>query len=83
MNEITKIIITIFLIIFAGAIMYEVGLNQGINNNCNSKLFTYKCDDIPTLDYEFNCHNKFINITGIYCIENQTDVIKCANEIRK
>ena len=80
-NEI-KILLTIGLIILAGAIMYEVGLNQGINHNCNSNLFKYKCDQSPTLDYEFNCHSKFNNITGVYCIENGTYQIKCANELK-
>lgn len=82
MKDNYKILITIFLILLAGAIMYEVGLNQGINHNCNTELFKYKCDTSPTLDYEFNCVNKFNNITGVYCIVNGTYEIKCANELK-
>jgi hypothetical protein len=76
------IILAIFLILIFGFSIYQIGYNNGFNQHCNKDLFKYQCDNSPTLDYEFNCASKFTNISGIYCVENGTYVIKCANELK-
>jgi hypothetical protein len=81
-----EVFLTLGLIIIAGIIMFFIGLYQGINYqmniSCNHDLYKYQCDSSPTLDYEFNCLSKFTNITGVYCFENGTYVIKCGNELK-
>ena len=75
----TTIIIFLFFIVFTLGfyIGYKTTLIQ------NKGLYEYECSNSPTLDYEFNCNYKFRNITGVYCLDNETIKLICENKLEE
>lgn len=74
-----KVIIASLLILI---IMLLIGI-AFIHNRIELKqndIFEFKCE--TSLDYEFNCQNKFENITGLYCLDKGFPELKCQNQLK-
>lgn len=73
--EIASIVLFVLFIIFGIVLIFH-------NHSCQNQnsIFEFKCE--TSLDYEFNCQNKFENITGLYCLDKGYPELKCQNKLK-